>query len=65
MKITLEIPNELVPAVIRIMESRVFPEDDGMTDVILMEELDISVNDFVRADHIVDEILTKIKENIK
>lgn len=62
MQVILDIPDELVHIVIRILEERKFPDDDdGITDVIVMRDLDIDVEQFVRADHAVDEILNTIK----
>lgn len=61
MQITLDIPDELVPTVISILEHRQFPDDDGMTDVVITNELNITVEQFVRAEIIVDNIATIIK----
>lgn len=61
MQIIIDIPDELVPTVLSILEHKKFPEDDGMTDVVIMKDLDISVSQFVRAENIVDNITTRIK----
>lgn len=61
MQITLDIPDELVPTVISILKHKQFPDDDGMTDVVIIDELDISIDQFVRAEIIVDNIATIIK----
>ena len=65
MKITLDIPDELAHAVIRILELRHISDDDGMVDIVLMNKLDISVEDFVRADQIVDDIVSEIKKGLE
>lgn len=62
MKVTLDIPDELVPIVIRILEEQHFPDDDGGTDCWIMRDLDINVDQFVKALHIVDGIVGEIKK---
>lgn len=61
-KITLNIPDDLISAVIRILKERRFPDDDGITDVIVMREENLTVDQFVKADHLVDGIENAIKK---
>ena len=65
MQVTLDIPDELVHIVVRILQERTFPDDDGMTDVIVMKDLGVSVEQFVEADNIVDNIADTIKNKGK
>lgn len=64
MKLILDIPDKLVPAVVRILRARQFPDDDGMTDVIIMRDLKLEVLDYVDATNIVETLSSKIEEGI-
>lgn len=57
MKFTFDIPDDLLPAVARIFEEqRMRDDDDGMTDCIIMEEMKLSVPQYVKATNIVSKM---------
>lgn len=62
MTITLNIPDELVPAVLRILQEKSFPDDDGRTECWIMGDLNLSGEQFIRAENIVDSIRSDIEE---
>lgn len=61
MQVTIEIPDDLAQAVVKIMQSRTA---ESIEDVIIMQDLGLSVEQFVAADHIVDSIESVIQERI-
>lgn len=60
MKVTLDIPDDLVPVVVRILEEQSY-DNDEMVDVRIMRDLDISVETFVDADMIASGIHNEIE----
>lgn len=64
MKLVLDIPDKLVPAVVRILQARQFPDDDGMTDVVIMRDLNLEVPDYVDATNIVETLPDEIEKGI-
>lgn len=61
MKVTLNIPDDLVPVVVRILEEQSYRNDE-MVDLCIMRQFNIIAETFVRADHIVSEIHNEIRE---
>jgi hypothetical protein len=51
MIITVDIPDELVKTVYAIFKSRVEPDDDGLTDVNIMCECGVTVEQYVKAEN--------------
>ncbi len=49
MQITINIPDELAPAVLRLLENQESPDDDGRSQVYIREECKLSIPDFVKA----------------
>ncbi len=49
MQITINIPDDLAPAVLRLLENKEEPNDDGRSDCRIREECKLSIPDFVRA----------------
>lgn len=64
MKIVIDIPDELAPAVLKIVENKSEPDDDGRSDAYIMHDLGLSVDDYVRASHIAESFASKIESEI-
>ena len=57
------IPRKLIPIVSKILEYRRFPEDDdGMTDVIVMNETGCTVDEKIKAESIITDFIQEIRE---
>lgn len=65
MKIVIDIPNELALAVIRCIEDKESPDDDGYSCARIMSDLNLSVDQFTKADWIANSIVDKIEEAIR
>jgi len=65
MKITIDIPDELAPVVVRILDERHYDEDDGRTESYIMKDMDLSTEDFIKAENIADDIGMLISAKIE
>ena len=60
------IPRKLIPIVSKILEYRRFPEDDdGMTDVIVMDETGCTIDEKIKAEAIITDFIQEIRERAK
>lgn len=62
MQLLIDIPDELIPVVVRIMQEKHFPDDNGRTEVYIIRDLDIDAATLSKAENIVDSIQTQIEE---
>lgn len=60
--IRIEIPEDKAEALAQFLEARNFPDDDGRSEVRLMEQLDYSVAQFVALERVYDDLLKALKE---
>lgn len=53
-KIEVTMEEKLFPIVGEILREQSFPDDDGMTDVIIMQRTGCSTEEFVEAERVID-----------
>lgn len=65
MKIVIEVPDELAPVVLKILENKDFPDDDGRSDAHIMNELELTVDQYVAASNLADAFEDQLYEYCK
>lgn len=63
--VEITIPRNLGPIVSKILENRRYPDDDGMTEVVIMKETGCSIDEMVKSEGIVGDFIQEIRERLK